>query len=209
MQFWPSFPAQSGLGEPGVPRPDSPTYQKLRTHRDIEQSGGPYYLPEEPAGLRAMNPEQAACAEMFRNNIKASDPTGVLGNNGEFTQTFRREGDKVVANGPLRYFPGNRSFIPDEDLAGASQFFHSHPRAPHHPDRSFPSYQDYLTHYILAQDPSNTVKSGMIYHPHTDTFQEFKGKIDPETNLPKYKEAVNLYPMDPPQGGIESERRLP
>lgn len=207
---------QSGNPEPAPPlswpRPDSPTHKRLREdalrERDTQETSG----PRRPACAKAMTPEQATAAEMFRNNIRDYDPLVHWRKRGEFGQTFGRDGNGMAATSPLRYSPGGSLTMKPQDFPPETTLMiHSHPPDPRNPSNptDFPSNADVYGAYLRSRGNTNGIKEEMIYHVPTNSFLKFKGKIDPGTGAPKFKLMQNPFEMGPPQAGQEARRDLP
>ncbi|MDB5104469.1 MAG: hypothetical protein JWP91_2158 [Fibrobacteres bacterium] len=190
-------------------RPQSPTYTALKLDSEIERDFGFTLAHPFPSGTKEMDLEQAAATEMFRNNMNAFDPTGILRSNGEFGQTFRAEGGGVTANNPIHFMFGGSMFMPPGSYtAETSQAIHSHPDNPAHKN-DYPSNADYFAAYVSSQGNTGRLKGEMFYHPGSDKFFGYEPRLNPATGMPEFHEYVNPFDMGKPPGNFEYNRPLP
>jgi hypothetical protein len=172
--------------------------------RRVPTQPGPA-CPRTPAGIKEMTPDQAAASQLFRQNLNAVDPTGVLRRRGGFGQAYSRFGNHMVANSPMRHEPGGSVNVPPRYHApGTTQIIHSNP-GPGGP----PSAADYFSAYVQSLGGHHGVQVEMLYHHGEDKFYGYDGKADPATGQPSFHELVNPYDMGAPRTGAESLRKLP
>jgi hypothetical protein len=209
-----AFPPASPQPAPVAPthppwlRPDSPTLRALQTNRDLEDILQLTLGSNVPAGVKEMTREQAAAATMFKNNMDALDPTGLLRSMGEFGQSYRPEGNGLVANAPIHYMVGGAMFQPPASYhPGTTQMIHSHPDMPGYKN-DYPSDADYLHAYFATQGNRGALQGEMFYHPGSDKFFAYEPKVD-STGYPRFHELVNPYDMGRASGGFEAHRPLP
>lgn len=211
-------PMEATVPAPGAPppgagddwfRPASPTYNALKTNADLEKIAGFTWGNSVPAGIKEMTPEQAAATTLFKNNMEAFDPTGLLRAAGEFGQSYRPEAGGVAANADLHYMTGGAMYMPAASFRPeTSQMIHSHPNDPGHKN-DYPSDADHYHAYLATKGNGGNLKGETFYHPGSDKFYWYEPKLEPGAFYPKFYELVNPYAQPPHTGSLEGHRRLP
>lgn len=183
---------------PEPPRPDSPTYVKLRGNVRKEALGV-LAVPVHPSRTRRATVEEWGAVQTFKANMDKADPTGKMRTEGEFFQTFTSKPKELdyVANHPILYQKGNGISAPPENAfpPGTDQIVHSHPASRFSRDGNFPSGQDYLTTYLL-NDGNAGKMGGIMYHAGEDRAYAFNGKLNPETKAPEFHHITQPSPRD-------------
>ena len=205
----PTAPPTPAPAEENWFRPNSPTYLSLKNEADFEKILGFTFGSSIPAGVKEMTREQAAATTLFKNNLEAFDPTGILRGIGEFGQAFRRDGDAMAANNDIHYMVGGAMFMPPGSyVPETSQVIHSHLLEPSHIN-NYPSDADYYAAYVGTKGNTGNLKGETMYHPQSGKFYYYEPKLDPATGHPVFHELVNPFDMGPPAGGFEARRTLP
>ena len=190
-------------------RPASPTYNTLKGNAALEKLAGLTWGTNIPAGIKEMTPEQAAATTLFKNNIEAYDPSGVLRAIGEFGQSYRPEAGGIAANADIHYMVGGAMYLPPASFRPeTTQMIHSHPQDPSHIN-NYPSDADYYHAYFASKGNSNDLKGEIIYHPGSAKFYWYEPRLEEGASFPKFYELVNPYEAGPRSGNLESRRPLP
>jgi hypothetical protein len=129
-----------------------------------------------PAAGYAMPPPTAEAARQFREAVRATDPTGHLRAQGEFAQSFRLEGGRVVPNGPIAYESGSAIDCPSTP-PGSFTTIHSHPYAAPPLRNDFPSPDDYIAARQAMKQTGEPHQ--LLYHPASDRFFAYTGSVPP------------------------------
>lgn len=174
------------------PQPRSPTLFELGSAETgnraiVEFRTNTVLGPIKPTGKVDMDPAQAAASHLFRNNLRAMDPSGRLRTQGEFTQAFARRGNSIHALGPMHFARGT-SLARPAGIPGATFFIHS-PSSSH--------------------GNTNGMEGQMMYHHGEDKFYGYQGKVNPETRLPEFQELENPFDMGPSRPVLRAAQTLP
>lgn len=186
----------------------SPTLFELGSRAFVEYRTGEALGPKTPTGKVDMDPAQAAACHLFKNNLRAMDPSGRLRTQGEFTQAFARRGNSIHAMGPMHYARGTSLTRPG-GIPGATFFIHSPASPASGSADNFPSNADFLIAYKRSQGNTNEMEGQMMYHHGEDKFYGYQGKVNPETRLPEFRELENPFDMGPSRPILRAVQTLP
>ncbi len=163
-------------------------------------------LPTEPAGTREMTAEEAAATRLFRERyFMTGREANITGNRWdferhEFYQTYRREGQEIVANQP-ELIMGGFNFIPPQSgrfPPGTRIDIHSHPHQKH-PSNAIPSDLDQRVAHQLRTNalhrPGTSISGAIMYYPPEDTFFGYTGELTGRRKRPEFHELVDTFPM--------------
>jgi hypothetical protein len=183
-----------------------------------ERKGEPHPdLPLRPAGSRQMTPDEAAATRLFRERYfetgRKSDIEGSRWDfdRHEYCQTYRREGEEIVANqadmivGGFNYVaPQSGRFPP-----GTRVDIHSHPnlRSKHN---GMPSDLDQRVAHQLRTNalhrPGTQISGAIMYYPPKDVFYGYTGELVGLRKRPEFHELVDTLPMT--HGGAPDISRM-
>jgi hypothetical protein len=183
-------------------------YQNIRAHHNRTNTIHPD-MPLGPAGSRAMTPDEAAATRIFKDQHDRVPDTQV-----EYMQTYRREGDEIVANqqgliqGERTRVGGVSGLYPP----GSRIDIHSHPDV-HKLTNSIPSDLDYLhAHHARTNKlhrPGTEMDGAIMYYPPTQTFFGYTGERVGPQRRPEFLELRDPFPsqgMDPNRAPIDRMR---
>ena len=171
-----------------------------------ERKGQPHPdLPTKPAGAREMTGEEAAATRLFRDRyLRTELEANMNGTRGDFDrheycQTYRREGDEIVANrdgfivGGFNYVaPQSGRFPP-----GTRVDIHSHPNMAH-PANAMPSDLDQRVAHQLRTNalhrPGTMMSGAIMYYPPTGKFFGYSGELTGFRKRPEYHELIDTLP---------------
>ena len=184
-------------------------YQGLIKHRS--KTGQPHAdLPMQPAGKRLMTDEEAAATRIF----KAQHARVPDADSREYQQTYRREGDEMVANQD-GLIPGGPNFVehqPGMYPPGSRIDIHSHPDIVQ-PKNAVPSDLDYKTANQLRTNalhrPGTDLSGAILYYPPKDVFYGYSGERTGPNRTPEFHELVDPFPKSTaPHVGQDPPLRL-
>ena len=172
-----------------------------------ERTGDPHPdLPTAPAGIREMTGEEAAATRLFRERyFMTGREANIEGSRWdferhEFYQTYRREGDDIVANQD-RLVMGGFNFVEPQSgrfPAGTRIDIHSHPDMKH-PSNAIPSDLDQRVAHQLRTNalhrPGTRMSGAIMYYPPLDTFFAYSGELTGRRKRPEFHELADPFPL--------------
>jgi hypothetical protein len=175
-------------------------------------------IPSERAGKVKMTSEEVAATRIFRGQYQAvrrlcsEHKTVDDVRKMEFRQTYRKDGNEIVANQSLMVGEKDRVDAQSGMYPPHTLFdIHSHPDIPH-PLLALPSEADYGVAHANATNAlhrEGTNVKMLLYYPPTDTFFRFSVKREGTTGIPQFHQLSDRHPNNKSTEWQLTDLRMP